>query len=306
MNIKIPFLKAGDTVTIEASARKVNALDLAPFVKFLESYKLKVVLHEELYAQENQFAGSDILRAKRLQEALDNHNIKAIFFAKGGYGTSRIIDLINFEKFVAKPKWIVGYSDITVLHNHINSTLDLPTIHADMALGFTSKESSFHELMQLIMGVKQKFEFQCQTKVNKNQSIIGEIVGGNLSIIYSQLATSSSINTKDKILFIEDLEEYLYHIDRMVNAMYRANKLKDLKGLMIGNFSKILDNEIPFGKTVNEIVLNYMKENPVPFVSELSIGHCNPNWPIIFNSLLKLTFMTNSCTIEYLGSTANS
>ncbi len=293
------YLKKNDSVAIIATARKVSSKELLKPIRQIRNWGLNVVTDSSLYAEENQFAGSDDLRAKALQWALDNSEIKAIFIARGGYGTMRIIDKINFSKFKKCPKWIVGFSDITVLHSHIENCYGISTLHAPMPLTFSKNLKSVEYLRDLLFGKNVSYVFKTKSyKLNKIGDVNGSIVGGNLSILYSLLGSKSDIDTKNKILFIEDLDEYLYHIDRMILSLKRAGKLKKLKGLVIGSMLDMKDNIIPFGKNANEIIFDAIKEYDYPVVFNFPSGHDLKNFPIKLGSNVTLSISDKKCELK--------
>ena len=208
------YLRKGDKIAIVATARKIKLAELQPAIDVLNNWGLEVILGKNLWNEEYQFAGTTEQRTQDLQQALDDKNINAIFCARGGYGTVKIIDSIDFTEFKKHPKWIVGYSDVTVLHNHINQNFNIQTLHATMPINFsTNSAESLQSLKNALFGEKLSYQFDTHL-LNRKGEAAGELVGGNLSIIYSLTGTNSILNTASKILFIEDLEEYLYHIDR--------------------------------------------------------------------------------------------
>lgn len=270
------LLKAGDGVAIVATARKISEAELAPSIRLFESWGLRVMLPENIYAECDQFAGTDEQRAADLQWALDNEEVKAVICARGGYGTVRIIDKIDFSKFAQSPKWVVGYSDVTVLHSHIHTLLDIPTLHATMPLNIPADavENKYPSIEALRMALFEgKVSSQWSTVIRHQASVSGVVVGGNLSILYSLCGSPSDIETEGKILFIEDLDEYLYHIDRMMQNLKRTRKLKGLKGLLVGGMSDMHDNTIPFGKTAEDIVMDAVKEYDYPVWFNAPMGH---------------------------------
>ena len=245
-----PFLKTGDTIGIVATARKVSREVIDPAVKAIESWGWKAQLGKHLFETDNQFAGNDDLRASDLQEMLDDPGIQAILCACGGYGTVRIIDKLDFTEFVKHPKWIIGYSDITVLHSHIHRHTGIETLHATMPLNFPVDGTSLpamNALRQCLLGEAPAYKVETGP-LSRDGNARGVVVGGNLSILYSLNGTPSDIDTEGKILFIEDLDEYLYHIDRMMMNLKRSGKLDHLAGLVVGGMSQMRDNTIPFGK----------------------------------------------------------
>lgn len=283
--ISPPFLQKGDTIAIAASARKISPGELQPAIDLFTSWGLFVELPENIYSRYNQFSGTDEERAADLQMLLDNPSVKAIVFARGGYGTVRIVDMLDFTAFSKHPKWIIGYSDITVLHSHIHSNLGIETLHSSMPINYNADNNdsarSFEELRMLLFGEVTSYSLKSQTTFRSGEAK-GVVTGGNLSVLYSLLASNSDVDTTGKILFIEDIDEYLYHIDRMMIAFKRAGKLENLAGLVVGGFTDMRDNDIPFGKTAQEIITEAVKEYKYPVVFGLPAGHQALNLPVIF------------------------
>ncbi len=276
-----PFLQSGDTVALVATARKVSPDEMAPAIIRLQSWGLKVYIPTQLYASNNQFAGTDAQRAEVLQEVLDRPDIKAIFCARGGYGTVRIIDQIDFQTFQSSPKWIIGYSDITVLHQHINQNFGIATLHATMPVNFGKNEEATATLRGALFGESLQYTMVSHP-LNRCGNCGGEIVGGNLSLIYALCGSKSDIDTEGKILFLEDLDEYLYHIDRMLQNLKRSGKLEGLKGLIVGGMSDMKDNTIPFGKTAEEIIRETVNDYNYPLCFGFPAGHIDRNMALIF------------------------
>ena len=274
--IKIPpFLKSGDRIIILASARKISKQELNDTISLLESKGLKVCLGESINAEENQFAGSDELRARDLQKAIDDKQIKAIFFARGGYGSVRIIDMVDFFFFFTNPKWLIGYSDVTAILNHVYFKHSVASLHAIMPVNVKKEifdSSAIESMLNLLFGKEFSFTTSCDF-VQKDCKVKGKIIGGNLSVLYSLLGSESFGETDDLILLIEDLDEYLYHIDRMMQALKRAGKLKNLKALLVGAMTQMHDNTIPFGKTAYQIIEEAVKQYNYPKIFGASIGH---------------------------------
>ena len=271
------LLKEGDCIALVATARKVNEEEVNPAIKLLQQWGFKVKIPQGLFAEDNQFAGDDEHRYKILQQELDDEEIKAIWCVRGGYGTVRIIDKLNFDKFKAHPKWIIGYSDITVLHSHIQQNHGIATLHATMPLNISEADlikqpASISSLHQALTEGVLKYEFKPHP-LNREGIAAGEIIGGNLSILYSLCGSESDINTDGKILMIEDLDEYLYHIDRMMQNLKRTDKLTNLKGLIVGAMSDMHDNTIPFGQTAEEIIWDAVKEYNYPVCFNAKFGH---------------------------------
>lgn len=274
------LLKTGDKVALVAPARKVSPDEMAPAIHVLEQWGLHVVVPEGLYASDCQFAGSDSHRASVIQAQLDDNSVRAIFCARGGYGTVRIIDSLDFSAFNKSPKWIVGYSDITVLHSQVSSHSHIPTLHATMPINFPSDGDwqdcpALNSLHRLLFEGEMQYTFVSNgvASLNRNGRCEAPIVGGNLSVLYSLLASRSDIDTEGKILLLEDLDEYLYHIDRMMMALQRSGKLSKLKGLIVGAMSDMHDNTVPFGRTAEEIVQEAVSGYGYPVAFHCPFGH---------------------------------
>ena len=269
-------LEIGDKIGIISTARKITMEELRPAINTLESWGLKVVLGNNLFQEDNQFSGTVVQRTADLQSMIDDDSVKAIFCARGGYGTVQIIDTINFTNLIKNSKWIIGYSDVTVLHSHLNN-LGIASLHATMPINFESNtKESLSSLKSSLFGNLNSIECKAHP-FNKFGKIEGNIVGGNLSILYSLLGSQSDIDTTDKILFIEDLDEYLYHIDRMMMNLKRNGMLGKLKGLIVGGMSDMNDNSIPFGKTAEQIILEYTKSYDFPICFGFPAGHLADN-----------------------------
>lgn len=280
------YLKKGDKIGIVASARKVSEEEMNPGVSLIKKWGLEVVYGKSLFQSEHQFAGTDKERADDLQQMLNDPSVKAIIGARGGYGTLRIIDQLNFDAFKKHPKWIIGFSDITVLHSHIHQ-FQIETLHAKMLLNFTKNETSSEALRQALFGELKKYEHGAHP-LNRAGVAEGELVGGNLSLLYALTGSVSDIDTRGKILFLEDLDEYLYHMDRMMVNLKRAGKLTHLKGLVVGGMTEMKDNQIPFGKNAEEIIMDAVKEFNYPVCFNFSAGHVDENLPLYLGRKVKL------------------
>ena len=284
--IQPPHLKKGDKIAIIASARKIALEELGAAISVFKNWGLDVVLGDNLFKQNNQFSGTDAERAADLQTALDDKSIKAVISARGGYGTMRIIDKIDFSGFIEQPKWVIGYSDITVLHSHIH-TLGIQTLHATMPINFSKNEEAVETLMKTLFAKEFAYEFEASV-FNKKGVAEAEVVGGNLSLLYALSGSISDVDTKGKILFMEDLDEYLYHIDRMLLNLQRAGKLRELAGLIVGGMTDMKDNAIPFGKTVEEIIIDAVKEYNFPVCFNFPAGHVDRNLALVLGKRMKL------------------
>ncbi len=274
------YLQKGDSVAIVSTARKISSDKIIPAIKLLENWGLNVIIGETIGSEENQFAASDEKRIADFQQMLDNPKVKAIWCARGGYGTVRIVDKLDFSAFKKHPKWIIGYSDITVLHSQVHN-FGIETLHATMPINIeNNSKQALATLKMSLFGKNLSYEFPSSEK-NKSGNASGEIVGGNLSILYSLLGSNSAIKTNGKILFMEDLDEYLYHIDRMCMNLKRNGYFTNLKGLIVGGMTDMRDNEIHFGKTAEEIISDCVSEYNFPVVFNFPAGHLDDNRTLI-------------------------
>jgi muramoyltetrapeptide carboxypeptidase len=285
-----PYLKKGDKIAIVSPARKISPVEVEPAIRMFRSWGLEVVEGDNLYSSYKQFAGSDEQRKSDMQRMLDDDSIRAIVSSRGGYGTVRIIDNLDFTRFAQSPKWIIGFSDVTVLHSHIHRHFNVETLHAIMPVNFRDNcdgNRSLNSLKKALFGKDLVYKYPAGPLTRKG-SCKGQIVGGNLSILYSLTNTNSDINTNGKILFLEDLDEYLYHIDRMMMNLRRSGKLEGLAGLVVGGMTKMNDNEIPFEKSANEIIAEAVEDYPYPVCFNFPAGHVNDNLALILGREVKL------------------
>jgi len=279
------YLKPGDTIGITSPAGYISLLEIQPAVQLMESWGFKVVIGATIGKKDFTYGGTDDERTTDLQQMLDNPDIKAIMCARGGYGLVRIIDRINFKQFKKHPKWVIGFSDITVLHCHINRHFGIATIHSKMCNSFpddwTKAEpiqiTTIESIKQALIGEDLKYAapIAAQNRLGRAE---GQLVGGNLSMVATLSGTQSDLETKHKILFLEDTGEYLYNIDRMFWNLKRTGKLDKLAGLVIGGF-KIKPDEPgdEFGKTVYDIVMEKVKEFDYPICFDFPVGHQRNN-----------------------------
>jgi len=286
--IKIPPpLKKGDKIAITCPAKKLP-VPMTDAIKLLEQWGLEVVLGETVDLSYHQFAGDDDQRADDMQRFIDDNSIKAIIAARGGYGTVRMIDKVDFTRFTANPKWLVGFSDITVLHTHLFTNYGVQTIHGQMPVNIPDASAhSLETLRKALFGETLGYEFASHA-LNRSGESSGILVGGNLSLLIAVSGSVSDLDYRDKILFIEDVGEYLYAIDRMMRCLKRADKLNQLKGLIVGGFTDVKDNEIPFGQTVPEIIMEVVKEYDYPVCFDFPAGHIPDNCSLIFGKTVKL------------------
>jgi muramoyltetrapeptide carboxypeptidase len=259
---------------------------------------IELVTSPNLFSEFHQFSGTDEERAADLQWAINQSEIEAIICFRGGYGTVRIIDKIDFSPLLTRPKWIVGYSDVTVLHARLN-TLGVVSIHGSMPVNFpTNTQEAISTLRQALFGEFTPLE-AVGNKLNRYGIAEGELVGGNLSIIYSLQGSKDAFNTSGKILFIEDLDEYLYHIDRMMQNLKRSGLLSGLKGLIVGGMTDMRDNTVPFGKTAEEIILEAVSEYSYPVCFDFPAGHIKDNRAMAFGKKIRLE-VSSTTSLTYV------
>lgn len=294
-----PILKKGDCVAIVCTARKLTKNDILPAKQLLENWGLQVKLGKTIGLEDHQFGGDITARTEDFQTMLNDNNIKAIWCARGGYGTVQIIDNLDFSTSTDQPKWIIGFSDITVLHSHLN-TLGVASVHGIMPITVaTATNNAKDSLKNILFGKEINYNFPSSTASIYGEAK-GELVGGNLSILYSLLGSKSAINTKDKILFIEDLDEYLYHIDRMLQNLKRNNYFSNLKGLIVGGMTDMNDNTIPFGKTAIEIITTIVQPYNIPIAFHFPAGHLADNTALFFGKKVHLKITKTTTTVTYL------
>ncbi len=300
-----PYLKRGDTVGICCPAGFITAEDIQPALLKLTEWGFNTRIGGSIGKKNFTYGGTDDERSGDLQQLLDDKNIKAILFARGGYGGIRIIDRLNFKKFDKDPKWIIGFSDATVFHSHINENYRVATIHAKMCNSFPSdwskaepvQKETIESINQCLTGEKMKYLFTPNEK-NKTGLAVGELVGGNLKTLESLAGSKSDISTNDKILFVEDTGEYLYSIDRMFWNLKRTGKLEKLKGLIIGGFKiKADDPGEEFGKTIEEMVLEKVVEYNYPVCFDFPVGHQKNNFALKCGVLHTLGVHLNECRL---------
>ena len=292
----IPFLSPGDKIAIVAPARKISLAELEPFIEMTREAGFHVVYNPGLFEISNQFSGSDEHRAADFQYWLDHPDVKAIIAARGGYGTARIIDKLDFSIFRQKPKWLIGFSDFTVIHSHLNRNLQLPTLHAIMPV-YMKQDSgeevrkSFEDLFSLLRGRIPVYSLP-DHPLSIPGDCRGRLTGGNLSVICSIMGSGSETDTADSILFLEDLDEYLYHMDRMMVTLKRAGKFETIRGVIVGHMNDMKDNPVPFGKSVEEIILEHFSEYGIPVYFGLNAGHMSLNQPLILGVQMEIA---NNC-----------
>ncbi|MFO8235680.1 MAG: LD-carboxypeptidase [Bacteroidales bacterium] len=286
-----PHLNENDTVGIVAPARSLSPAELKEAIELYKSWGLNVHPGDNLYKKHNQFAGTETERASDLQKMMDNPEIKAIFCARGGYGTIRVMEYLSFDDFCDNPKWLVGFSDITVLHSYITQKLEIKTLHAPMPYNInreTRKSQTTQMLKDILFGKTPGITWQTEPYKTVLHEIQGKLTGGNLSVLYSLRGTSYDIDTSDSILFIEDVDEYLYHIDRMMMNLKKGGKLSNLRALLVGGMTEMHDNETPFGQNAYEIIQNVTASYNYPVLFNFPGGHTKNNSPLIMGDTVSI------------------
>ena len=280
--IKIPpYLKKGDTIGITCPAGYMAADKAQTCINTLQSWGFNVMVGKTLGSDStNYFSGTDEERCNEMQAMIDDENINAILCGRGGYGIGRIIDLLDFSNFKKKPKWIIGFSDVTVLHSHLFTKVKVASLHAPMAAAFNDGPNEFiTSLQKAITGKKGKYSCDVHA-FNKQGTVTGELVGGNLSLLAHLTGTASDINTKNKILFLEDIGEQIYGMDRMLYQLKRSGKFNNLAGLIIGGFTDIKDTDRPFGKTIYEDIQEILADYNFPVAYGFPVSHSTENYAL--------------------------
>ncbi len=276
------YLSPGDTIGVMCPSGFMPEEKYSTCIKVLKEWGYYVKEGNTLRSQYNYFSGTDEQRLNDLQQMLDDEDVKAILFARGGYGLTRIIDRINFKKFKKRPKWIVGYSDVTLLQCHIFKQYKIPTLHAPMAAAFNDggyENQYVLSLKNALAGGKTNIDFPFH-QLNKTGQAVGKLIGGNLSLLAHITGTKSQVKMKGKILFIEDIGEYIYHIDRMLYQLKRSGQLDELTGLIVGGFTDMKDTVIPFGYDVYNTIYDLVKDYPYPVCFHFPVGHQIENFTV--------------------------
>ncbi|MFD2551664.1 LD-carboxypeptidase [Bizionia sediminis] len=302
--IQPPFLKLGDTVAIVAPSGilKHREAEIQRAVNLLESWGLHALVGQHVFKQGNHFAGTDAQRCEDFQNAMDNPNVKAIWAARGGYGTVRILDKLDYTKFHENPKWLIGYSDITALHNDFHNA-GYETIHAMMCTNLTANtagmDHTIASLKKALFGNLETYTLK-GSNYNKPGSVQAPIVGGNLTILHTMLGSKSSLDTRGKILFIEEIGEYKYHIDRMLQSLKRAGYFDDCAGLLVGDMSKIRKNTTSWGSSVEQLILDALAEYQFPIAFNMPAGHEADNRALILGQEVRMEVGTDFSTLQFL------
>ena len=294
------FLKKGDIIEILAPAKFILEKDISFAKSFLEELGYQVYIDKSNFISDGVFAGTKIDRTERLQTSLDNKNIKAILFARGGYGALQIIDDLNFTKFVRNPKWLIGFSDITTIICHIQQNFKIQSIHAPMAYNFNFTDKRYLKMLARMLEGKRESVKIKSSNYDTTGIVEGEVIGGNLSILYSLVGSRSLTNLQNQILFIEEVDEYLYHFERMLISLDRCGFLSNISGIIVGQMTSMHDNEIGFGKELNQIIFDITEKYNYPKCFDFPLGHIKENTPIVVGSKVRLSVAKDYTTLSYL------
>ena len=300
--IKIPpYLSKGDTIGLVCPAGYMSADKAETCIRTLQEWGYNVKVGQTVGGNSSTyFSGTDEERLNDLQQMLDDDEVKVVLCARGGYGTGRIIDQLDLKKFKKNPKWIVGYSDITVIHSHLYSNYYISSLHAPMAGAFNDegyKNDFVLSLKNMLEGRKAKYSCPVH-EFNRKGEAVGELVGGNLALLAHLTGTSSDIKTKGRILFIEDVGEYIYNVDRMLHQLKRSGKLSKIAGLIVGGFTEMKDTERPFGKTVYEIIKELVADYDYPVCFGFPVSHTDENYALKIGVGYKLKITKSKVTLE--------
>ena len=303
MLIQPDYLKAGDTVAIVAPSgilkERTNEIELAKAL--LKSWNLNVVVGKHVFNQANHFAGTDDERCEDFQQALDDNTISAIWCARGGYGTVRILDKLDYTMFKAHPKWLIGYSDITALHNQMHNE-GFESIQAMMCVSLNEDQKGLEETISTfkntIFGTPLSYELK-GSDYNKIGNSSGQLVGGNLTMLHTMLGSNTSIDTTGKILFFEEIGEYAYHIDRMLQSLKRAGYFDHCKGVIVGDITKVRKNTTPWGKPIEQLILDALEDYDFPIAFNMPAGHEKDNRALIFGRGVELKVTKEKANIEF-------
>ena len=300
-----PYLKQGDVIGICCPAGFIMQAEIEPAIAKIKDWGFEVQIGESVGKKDFTFGGTDEERLNDFQQMLDDKNIKAILCARGGYGSVRIIDKLKFKQFVKAPKWIIGFSDITVFHSHLNRNFGVASIHSKMCNSFPDdwnlaepvQKESIESIRKCLTGEKMSYTIVPNSN-NKTGGGTGALVGGNLKTLETLAGSKSDLITKNKILFVEDTGEYLYSIDRMFWNLKRTGKLDNLSGLIIGGF-KLKKDDVgeEFGKTLEDIILEKVVDFNYPVLFYFTVGHQKNNFAIKCGAPHSLSVQLNSCTL---------
>ncbi|TNJ45430.1 LD-carboxypeptidase [Tamlana fucoidanivorans] len=299
-----PYLKVGDTVMIVAPSGilKNRTAEIEHAKTLLQSWGLQAVVGTHVFNQNHHFAGTDYERCEDFQMALDQRNIKAIWCARGGYGAVRILDKLDWTLFKQHPKWIIGYSDITAIHNAVHN-LGIQSMHAMMCTSLQDAPETIPQTISsfraALFGNQPNFQLE-GSKYNNSGTVTGQLVGGNLTILHTMLGSKTSIDTSGKILFIEEIGEYKYHIDRMFQSLKRAGYFENCKGVIIGDMTKIKRNTTPWGTSIEQLIIDVLSDYHFPIAFNMPAGHDKDNRALTLGRSITLTVSKDKSTINFI------
>ncbi len=294
-----PFIKKGDTIGIVAPAKWIGQDKYPLIIKTIENKGYKVLRGSTTYKYYGPFAGSDNERLADMQAMLDNPDLKAIFCLRGGYGTIRIIDKLDFTEFIKTPKWLIGFSDITILHNQLHQ-LGIASIHGQMPLHFAnnSENKGLDKLFATLKGEMLSYSINPHL-LNRQGKATSQIIGGNVAVLSSMVGTKYDIDTNGKILFIEEVGEYLFRFDRLMHHIKMSGKLSKLTGLVVGGLNNMQDNDIAFGQSVEQIISDLVADYSYPVCFDFPAGHIKENYPLIFGAKAELNVLQKEVTVKF-------
>ena len=301
--IQPPYLKAGDTVAIVAPSGvlKNRTKEVEQAKALLKSWGLHTIVGKHVFSQANHFAGTDDERCEDFQNALDDPKISAIWCARGGYGTVRILDKLDYSKFRLNPKWLIGYSDITALHNQIHNE-GVQSIHAMMCTSlqddFKTIKETLSTFKDAIFGKSLSYTLE-GSSYNKTGIVSAPIVGGNLTMLHTMLGSKTSIDVSEKILFIEEIGEYKYHIDRMLQSLKRAGYFDNCKGIIVGNMTKLRKNTTLWGTSIEQLILDALSDYNFPIAFNMPAGHEKDNRALILGRTVELSVGKDRSTVVF-------
>ena len=298
--IQPPTLNPGDLIYITAPAKITDPKTVFFAKEYLEKKGFKVLVSAHCFGSHNYFSGTDEERMLDLQFGIDHPDVRAILCARGGYGSIRLVDRINWANMLREPKWLIGFSDITVFHHRLNS-LGVQSIHGSMPINF---EKNTDEALKTLLGtITGNFTplVEAPHKSNKAGIAIGNLIGGNLSIVYSMLGTTDQYDFEDAILFLEDVGEHYYQVERMIFALGKAGVFEKIKGLIIGGMTELEDTDPPLGRSIEEIILEQLRFSNMPVIFNFPAGHIEDNRAIVFGKKVQLTVGEAEVKINYLN-----
>jgi muramoyltetrapeptide carboxypeptidase len=296
--IQPPALNPGDLIYITAPAKFMDAQAVTYAKKHLEENGFKVLISKNCFGSHNYFSGTDEERLSDFQFGIDHPDVRAILCARGGYGSIRLVDRINWANMLREPKWLIGFSDITVFHHRLNS-LGVQSIHGSMPINFEKNtDEALKTLLGSITGNFTSF-VEAPNKSNKAGIATGNLIGGNLSIIYSMLGTTDQYDFEDAILFLEDVGEHYYQVERMIFALGKAGVFEKIKGLIIGGMTELEDTDPPLGRSIEEIILEQLRFSNMPVIFNFPTGHINDNRALVIGKHIKISVNDNKTIVSY-------